>query len=195
MWCITKAKPPKMQGSYCFSAKLLVLSSVLWGNSNLIYLRVCCEVSDCCPILLIPSWLWPPKKNERGGEATERCRQRRKRQDLDLLNEKYMFIIFITCQESTINYEVSFAIMETVVGQFDYWPTVSLCVPLLKQNPFLRKHLFGLYSSNIFKTCVYNAILWSTEFNFLLMKIFKKLLKMKYTVLDKKLHWKSLSIP
>lgn len=88
------------------------------------------------------------------------------------LNEKYMFIIFITCQESTINYKISFANMETVVGQFSYWPTVSLYVPLLKQNPVLRKHLFGLYSLNIFKTCVYNAILWSTEFNFLLMKIF-----------------------
>lgn len=62
MWCITKAKPPKMQDSYCFSVKLLAFSSVLWGNSSLIYLCVCCQVSDCCPLLFLPSWLWPPKK-------------------------------------------------------------------------------------------------------------------------------------
>lgn len=32
MGCITKAKPPKMQGSYCFSVKLLVFSTGPWGK-------------------------------------------------------------------------------------------------------------------------------------------------------------------
>lgn len=153
MWCITEEKPPKMQGSYCFSVKLLVFSSMLRGNSSLIYLCISCKVSDGCRILFIPSWLWPPKKNERGGEATERDVGKEKRGKIWIHPTKKNIYVHHFHQQSGIHSKLQnqFCQYGNLVGQFSYWPTVSLYVSLLKLNSFLRKHLFGIHSLKIFK--------------------------------------------
>lgn len=59
------------------------------------------------------------------------------------LKQKWMCIIFITGQDFSVNYKINFVNMETVIGQFNDWPTVTLHIPLQKVNPFLRKHLLA----------------------------------------------------
>lgn len=78
------------------------------------------------------------------------------------LKKTCTFIISITSQESTINYKISCANVGAVVDQFSYWPTMPLHISLLKLSPLPRKHLFGLQSLNIFKTCVqhYSVKYW-----------------------------------